>query len=119
MGSNCPLHNAQPFGAKPKLKILISERNGSAMIYSLGLRLQKAIANRRCDVYRTRSGSEGIIPFMIRSHPPPQAGCPIATPARLPRRGPRAWGPRSAPGSVMALPSDCLKLRAEPEHHEI
>src|SRR5258706_333843 len=33
MGRSCPLHNAQPFGAKPKLKILISERNGSAMVF--------------------------------------------------------------------------------------
>src|SRR4051794_4638197 len=30
MGSNWPLHNAQPFGAKLKLTILISERNGSS-----------------------------------------------------------------------------------------
>ena len=34
MGSNCPLQSAHPFGAKPKLMILISDRNGSAMYYS-------------------------------------------------------------------------------------
>jgi hypothetical protein len=34
MGKNCPLHNAQPFGAKAKLMILISDRNGSAMIFT-------------------------------------------------------------------------------------
>src|ERR1700684_2287201 len=28
MGNSCPLHSAQPLGAKPKLKILISDRNG-------------------------------------------------------------------------------------------
>jgi hypothetical protein len=31
MGNSCPLQSAQPFGGKPKLMILISERNGSAM----------------------------------------------------------------------------------------
>src|SRR5579883_1517251 len=30
MGSNCPSHNAQPFGGNPKLMIRISLRNGSA-----------------------------------------------------------------------------------------
>src|SRR5215216_5856120 len=32
MGRNCPLHNAHPFGAKLKLMILISDKNGSAML---------------------------------------------------------------------------------------
>jgi hypothetical protein len=31
MGKNCPLHNAQPRGAKLKLMILISDKKGSAM----------------------------------------------------------------------------------------
>src|SRR4028118_2307268 len=35
MGNNCPLHCAQPFGAKPNDMILISLRNGSAMYFSL------------------------------------------------------------------------------------
>src|SRR5687768_13894847 len=33
MGRSCPLHNAQPFGAKTKLMMRISERNGSAMFF--------------------------------------------------------------------------------------
>src|SRR5688572_3540670 len=33
MGSSWPLHNAQPLGAKTKLMILISERNGSAIVF--------------------------------------------------------------------------------------
>jgi hypothetical protein len=32
MGKSCPLHVAQPFGAKLKLKILISDKNGSAIV---------------------------------------------------------------------------------------
>jgi hypothetical protein len=32
MGKNWPLQVAQPFGAKPKLKILISDKNGSAIV---------------------------------------------------------------------------------------
>src|ERR1700682_252786 len=35
MGSSWPLQSAQPFGAKPKLMIRISERNGSAIFHSL------------------------------------------------------------------------------------
>jgi hypothetical protein len=31
MGNSCPLHKAQARGANPKLKILISDRNGSAI----------------------------------------------------------------------------------------
>jgi hypothetical protein len=31
IGNSCPLHNAHPFGAKAKLMILISDRNGSAI----------------------------------------------------------------------------------------
>jgi hypothetical protein len=31
IGSSCPLHSAQPFGAKVKLMILISDKNGSAI----------------------------------------------------------------------------------------
>jgi hypothetical protein len=31
MGSNCPLHKAQPFGAKTNDMILISLKNGSAI----------------------------------------------------------------------------------------
>src|SRR5438093_1382262 len=34
IGNSCPLHSAQPFGAKTKLMILISDRNGSAILYS-------------------------------------------------------------------------------------
>src|ERR1700722_18031884 len=30
MGRSCPLHNAHPLGGKPKLKMLISDRNGVA-----------------------------------------------------------------------------------------
>jgi hypothetical protein len=32
MGKSCPLQNAQPFGGKLKLKILISDKNGSAIV---------------------------------------------------------------------------------------
>src|SRR5215216_1279122 len=32
MGRSCPLHNAHPFGGKLKLMILISDKNGSAML---------------------------------------------------------------------------------------
>jgi hypothetical protein len=31
MGNNWPSHVAHPFGAKPKLMILISDKNGSAI----------------------------------------------------------------------------------------
>src|SRR5688572_19981877 len=34
IGSSCPLHSAHPFGANPKLMILISLRNGSAILSS-------------------------------------------------------------------------------------
>src|SRR5687768_17278297 len=47
MGINWPLHSAQPFGAKPKLKILISDRNGSATLPPIGpaaLRSRVAVA---------------------------------------------------------------------------
>jgi hypothetical protein len=32
MGNNCPSHNAQPLGAKPKEKILTSDKKGSAIV---------------------------------------------------------------------------------------
>src|SRR5712691_2021534 len=34
MGSNCPLQRAHPLGAKLKLAILISDKNGFAMFFS-------------------------------------------------------------------------------------
>jgi hypothetical protein len=34
MGKNCPLQKAQPFGAKLKLTIRISDKNGSAINFS-------------------------------------------------------------------------------------
>jgi hypothetical protein len=37
MGSACPLHSAQPFGAKLKLHILISARYGVPMSLFLSL----------------------------------------------------------------------------------
>jgi hypothetical protein len=53
MGNNCPLHTAQPFGAKLKLKILISERNGSGMGISPKLDFLLGFASVCCqlDVY--------------------------------------------------------------------
>src|SRR5437773_941484 len=44
IGKSCPLHSAHPLGAKPKLKILISERNGSAIVfYSIELVIAKCL----------------------------------------------------------------------------
>src|SRR6185503_20344084 len=43
MGSNCPLHRAQPLGANSNEKIRISLRNGSAILHLLFLLAQNVV----------------------------------------------------------------------------
>src|SRR5262245_489843 len=58
IGNSCPLHSAQPLGAKSKLIILISDRNGSATLSLLcvGLTLRVFLLRRRQRAGRRAAG---------------------------------------------------------------